>query len=80
MLSKLQEGDKLIGVKQSVKAIKEKKASLVFIAEDASSHVTEPVCTLCKETGTEIIAVSSMRELGEACGIRVGSAVAVLLK
>lgn len=80
MLSKLRQGDKLIGVKQSSKAITEKRASLAFVAEDAATRVTGPIMALCKETGTEIIMVPTMKELGEACGIQVGSAVAVLLK
>lgn len=80
MLSRLRQGDKLIGVKQSSKAITEKRASLVFVAEDAATRVTGPIIALCEERGTEIVKVPTMKELGEACGIQVGSAVAVLLR
>lgn len=80
MLSKLRTGEKLIGVKQSGKSIKEGKAVLVFIADDAAPRVTDPIKTLCKETGTEIVMVPTMKELGDACGIEVGSSVAALLR
>lgn len=80
MLSKLREGDKLIGVKQSGKAIKDGRAALVYVADDAASNVVSPILELCKQTGTEITFVPTMKGLGDICGIKVGSAVVVLLK
>lgn len=80
MLSKLKTEEKLVGVKQSKKAIKEGRAAVVFIAEDSETRVKEPVGALCRELGVEIFSVSTMRELGEACGIEIGAAVAVILK
>ena len=80
MLSELREGDKLIGVKQSGKAIKEGRAAHVYIADDAVPGVVGPVMDLCKQTGTEITFVPTMKQLGDICGIKVGSAVAVLLR
>ena len=80
MMSKLQGSNKVIGLKQSKKAIKEELASVVFIASDAESRVTEPIAMLCHEHGVEIVTVETMHMLGKACGIEVGAAVAVLLK
>ena len=80
MPHKLREGEKLIGVKQSSRAIKEGRAGTCYIAEDASEKVTGPIVALCTETGTTLVRVPTMAELGDACGIKVGSAVAVLLK
>lgn len=79
MLSELRDGEKIIGVKQSSKAIKGGRACVVYIAEDAAERITGPVTALCKQTGTKIVMVPTMKQLGEACGIEVGSAVAVLL-
>ena len=80
MMSKLQSSNKVIGLKQSGKAIKEGLASVVFIAKDAESRVTQPIETLCRECGVTIEYVDTMRALGDACGIEVGAAVAVMLK
>jgi len=35
---------------------------------------------LCAQRGIPVTAVPTMKQLGEACGISVGSAVAALLK
>lgn len=63
-----------VGSKQTTKAVKEGAVQLVFLAKDAEAQVTAPLKELCSEHGVEIIYVDSMKELGEACGIQVGSA------
>ena len=80
MISELNVGNKVIGVKQSRRAIKEGRARKAFLAEDAEERVKAPVIELCRENGTEYETVPTMKELGTACGIEVGSAVAVILK
>jgi len=77
---RLKNGEKKIGVNESKKAIRAGKVRTCFVAEDADDRVKEPVFALCREANIEVKLVSSMQTLGEACGIRVGSAVAVLLK
>lgn len=79
MLSELKAGPKVAGVKQTQRAISDGKVRLVFLAEDADPRITEPVASLCKEKGVPVEHVSGMKELGSACGIAVGSAVAALL-
>lgn len=80
MLSKLKTGKSYVGVKQSVRAIRDGRADCVYVAEDADAAVTRPVVQLCAEIGIEVVSVPTMRELGLACDIDVGAAVAVLLK
>lgn len=80
MLSKLSTEDKVVGIKQSKKVIKEGRAAAVFVAADADARVKDPICALCSEKGVETVSVPTMKELGEACGIEVGAAVAVLLR
>ena len=70
----------VVGVKQSQKAIARNQAKGVLIADDADSHVTGPVQDLCEARQVPVEHVSSMQELGRACGIHVGAAVAVVLK
>jgi len=80
MLDKLKKASKkIIGTKQTLKAINKEQVSIVFIAQDAEEHVVLPLKEMCREKGIEIVSVSTMKELGEACGIQVGAASAAIL-
>ena len=80
MLSDLKTGTKVTGAKQVTRALKNGSARRVYLAQDADPRVTEPVEILCREQGVETVAVPAMTELGAACGIAVGSAVAALVE
>ncbi len=80
MLTELKNAKKAVGIKQSRKAVKEGIAQRVYIALNADVMLCEPVEELCKEAGVEICHVATMEELGKACGINVGAAIAVLIK
>lgn len=71
---------KVIGAKQASKAVEKGLASLVFLAEDADVRVTSPIRDLCVKNGVAVEMVSSMEELGKACGIEVGAAAVARLK
>lgn len=79
MLSELKQGAKVVGVKQTKRAINDGRAVRVFLAEDADPRVTDPIAILCQERSVPVEHVAQMKELGSACGIAVGSAVAALL-
>lgn len=79
MLAELKQGPKVAGVKQAKRAVQDGRAARVFVAEDADPRITEPVEELCAARGVPVERVASMKELGAACGIAVGSAVAALL-
>ena len=80
MLSQLKTANKVTGAKQVTRALKNGSARLVFLARDADPRVTEPVELLCREQGVETASVPTMAELGTACGIAVGSAVAAVIE
>ncbi len=80
MLSKLQTSEKLVGLKQSKKAIREGLASHAFIAQDAEERIKKPFIELCTENGVGYTLVETMQKLGEACRIDVPTAAAVLLR
>lgn len=80
MLSELKNGPRVAGVKQTKRAIGDGRAVRVFLAADADPRVTEPVEELCREKGISVERVPAMKELGAACGIAVGSAVAALVR
>lgn len=80
MLSELRTAHKVIGVKQSKKAIRDGEAQEVFVALDAEKRVVGPVYELCSETDTKLTEITTMTELGDAAGIDVGAAVVTVLR
>lgn len=79
MISQLQTEHKVVGFKQSRKAVQRGAARVVFLAQDADPQVTEPIQALCRTAGVPVENVPHMKELGAACGIRLGCAVAAVL-
>jgi large subunit ribosomal protein L7A len=73
-------GKKVVGIKQSIKAIKSGEAKAVYTAIDAEAKLIEPVVKLAKENSLEVHHVNTMKDLGKLCGIDVGAATAVVLK
>ncbi len=71
---------KTVGLKQTQRALEKGKVRRVFIAKDAEAHVCRPILEWCDKHDVECMEVASMKELGKACGIEVGTAVAALLK
>jgi len=71
---------KSVGAKQTIKAIDKGLAKTVFLAGDAEARVTGPVADLCRQKGVAVVTVDSMKNLGKACNIEVGCAVAALLE
>ena len=80
MLSDLKTGARVVGAKQVRRAVDGACALRVFLAADADPKVTEPVELLCREKGIPVETGATMRELGAACGIHVGAAVAALVR
>ena len=80
LLSLLSTEKKVIGVKQSRKAIRDGAAKMAFLAADADPEIRDAVAELCVRLAVPVETVPAMLELGRACGIEVGAAVAVLLK
>jgi large subunit ribosomal protein L7A len=80
VLESLKNSKKTIGLRQSLKAVEEGSVKVAFIARDAEEKVIRSIKELCERSSIEIIYVESMKQLGKACGIEVGAAVACLLK
>ena len=80
MLAELDTKAKVVGIKQLRKALAEGRARKVFVAQDADPKLTGPILETCRETGVETESVATMAELGRACSIEVGAAVAGLLR
>ncbi len=80
MPERLLTGKRVVGAKETKKALEAGEAEVVFLARDAATRLTGPLAELCREKDVEAIFVESMKELGRYCGIDVGSATAALLK
>lgn len=68
-----------IGIKQSLKAISNGSAKALFVAMDAEQHVVRSIVKLAEEKEVELVYIETMSELGQACGIDVGAATAVIV-
>lgn len=78
-LAELARVRKAVGMKQSRKAVRDRRARRVFLACDADPALTEPFAAVCEAAQIPLIRGYTMDQLGEACEIAVGaSAVAVL--
>ena len=80
MLTELQTQSKLIGFKQSAKAVESGKVKKVFLAKDADEKLIAPLKKACEKKEIEFEYAETMLELGRACGINIGAAVAVILR
>ncbi len=79
-LEELQQAqNKVVGTRQTTKALDSGSALVVFIAEDADEKITEPIVKSCSQKGIKLCHVDSMSQLGKACNIKVGAAVAAVV-
>lgn len=80
MLEELKNGTKVVGAKQTKRALNDGKALRVYYAADADPILWEPIVALCGEKGIPVAEAVGMKELGLACSIAVGAAVAALVR
>ena len=80
MLNELKNFPKVVGIKQLRKALNRGEVLRVYLAQDADPALTEPLEALAKEKLIPVDWIPAMKELGQACGIAVGSAAAGLLR
>lgn len=78
MLSELQTAEKTVGLKQSMKKIHCGNAKKVFLAKNAAPELKNEVLKACDSSGVSYEWAETMEELGKACEIDVGAAVAVI--
>ncbi len=71
--------NKLVGAKQTLKAVEAGRASVIYLAKDAEERVSSPIVRQALERDTEIVYVETMQQLGKLCGIEVGAAAAALV-
>ena len=79
MITELASQNKVIGVKQSRKAIREGRAVRVYLACDADPAITDPIAQSCRSAGIPVEEACTLAQLGQACGITVGASVVAVL-
>ncbi len=79
MSRELTAAKKVVGLKQTRRAISEGSAVKVYLACDADPRLTEPVLEHCRAAQICADTQYTMKHLGKACGIEVGTAAAAIL-
>jgi len=75
----MEPGKRVVGVKQTRRAIREGRAVRVYLAGDADPAITGPVRAECAAAGIPVEDGRTMAQLGRAFGIAVGASVAAEL-
>lgn len=76
----LQDLNVKIGTKETVRHVEADQAVEVFVALDAEAKLVSKITSLCQKKGVKLTEVNTMRELGKACGIDVGAAMAAVIQ
>lgn len=79
-LETLKASKKVIGIKQTLKAVNKESVSLVYVAENADERLIRPLQEACETQGVAVQVIPTMLELGKACGIEVGAAAVGVVK
>lgn len=80
MIQELSGFNKVVGAKQAKRALRDGRAVRLFMAMDADPRLLQPLVQEAVNRQVPVSQVPTMKELGAACGIAVGAAVAVLTK
>lgn len=80
MLTELTAAEKVVGAKQVKRALRDGRARKLFWAEDADPRVLQPLIQQAVRIRVPLEQVPGMKQLGEACGISVGAAVAAIVQ
>ena len=79
MAADLSAKEKVVGIKQTRRAVAKGTAAKVYLACDADPWLTEPLRALCAQMDVGVEEGHTMQELGRAAGITVGTAALALL-
>lgn len=72
---------KVIGLKQTLRAMQQDAVKTVYIANDLEEHILRKIVESSREKNIPLLMVGlSQKELGRVCQIEVGAAVVAILK
>ena len=79
-LEKLKNAEKVVGTRRLLRAIAAGEVSEAYLAMDADLFIARQVRSACEKAGVRLVEASSMKALGQACGIEVKTASAGIRK
>lgn len=72
---------KVIGLKQTMRAIQKGRIERVFYAADTEEHLIRKLAPLCQENKVPLLPIKvDQRELGKICQIEVGAAIVAIVR
>ena len=69
-----------VGTKSLIRRLNAGEVREVFLAEDADMYLKKKLSALCEEKGVPVNEAPSMLALGQACGVKIGTAAVGVLK
>lgn len=73
--------NKIIGLKQTLRAIQQDKVQVVYIANDIEEHILRQITEICQQKAIPLIPLNvNQNEVGRFCQIEVGAAVVSLIQ
>lgn len=72
----LTKDSKVVGVKQTLRALENGTAKKLYVAQDAQKQVTLRVIEIAQSKNLPIVYIDTMEELGKACNVEVKTATA----
>lgn len=79
MLEELTTKEKVVGLKQTRRAVLEGRGQKVFVACDAEERLRGPLLAACQRNGVPVEEGWTMKQLGQACGIAVRTAAVAIV-
>ena len=79
MLEELRDAARVVGVKQTRRALNAGRVKTLFLARDADPTLIDPLDQAARDRGIGVEKGSTMAQLGAACQIAVGAACCAIL-
>lgn len=79
-MHRLKTNPKVVGKKQTLRALEKGQATVLYVANDAQKQVTIRSIELAKSQDLPIVYIDTMEELGKVCEVEVKTATAALIK
>ncbi|QUH31964.1 ribosomal L7Ae/L30e/S12e/Gadd45 family protein [Vallitalea guaymasensis] len=77
---RLKTNSKVIGMKQTLKALENEEVEVLYVAKDAQDEVTTRHIELAASQQIPVVYIDTMEELGSVCDVEVKTATAALIK
>lgn len=79
MLEELTQAPRVVGAKQTRRALSAGQVKKLFLAQDADPALTAPLADLARAAGIPVEVGATMAQLGAACRIAVAAACCAVL-